>query len=300
MKTILILLSTYNGDKYIEEQINSLINQEGVKVKILVRDDGSSDRTVSILKKIQKKYDLSIINGDNIGYAASFMTLVQIAKQYKADYYAFCDQDDVWEKNKLFVAASNLDTTEPALYLSQAKIVDEQLNPMKSSFHKRKVKLGAVLEHNYAIGCTMVFNEPLREILSIDIENMCLTCGHDSWVYLVALSIKAHVFFDLNGYVLYRQHGSNVSGKIVSVRQAFRAAKKILVDWDKARSLTARQILKSYNRLIDEESTQLLQEAASYCDSIDGKISLLHDKRMLSDYFFVDVLFRISVIFNRF
>lgn len=302
MQLVVILISTYNGEKYIREQLLSLIEQEGVLIKIVVRDDGSEDSTVEIIRELQEKYDIDLIAGDNMGYASSFMMLVHLAASYKADYYAFCDQDDVWEHNKLVIAVTKLlpHIGEPALYLSQAKIVDESLNLIDSSFHKRKVELGAVLEHNYAIGCTMVFNEKLRNILDISITDMCLTCGHDSWVFLVALAIDAFVYFDLEGYVLYRQHGKNVSGKIVTINQAIKAIMKILVKWKNARSESAYKILKSYKYIIQDENRTLLEVASDYMNGIREKKMLIADKHFNSDYKFVDVLFRISVILNLF
>lgn len=302
MVSVLVLLSTYNGEQFIEEQIKSLLDQEGIDIRILIRDDGSSDRTVDIIKNLQKSGKIDLVLGENIGYAKSFMTLVHLAANQVADYYAFCDQDDVWERNKLKVSVTALarSRNEPALYLSQAKIVDSNLKPIDTTFHKRKVDLGSVLEHNYAIGCTMVFNENLRLLLDINLADMNLTCGHDSWVYLVALAIDAQIVFDLNGHVLYRQHGTNVSGKIISVQQGLNAVKKILFTWKNARCDSAKKIIKSYKNRMSVQNCELLYEAAEYQSSIKNKFQLLKNRRMKSDYLFVDLLYKFSVIFNLF
>lgn len=302
MASVLVLISSYNGENYIREQLQSLISQKGVETRILIRDDGSCDRTLDIIKEFQRNNKIRLVTGKNIGYAASFMTLVHMASEEKVDYYAFCDQDDVWENDKLKIAISHLKghELEPALYLSQAKIVDSNLNPIAASFHKRKVDLGAVLEHNFAIGCTMVFNQKLRDYLDIDLKSMCLTCGHDSWVFLVALAIESYIYFDAEGHVLYRQHGTNASGKIVSAKQAIKAIKKILITWKHARSKTAEKLLTSYNERIDNQNAMLLNNAAYYMSSTKKKSALLNDYRMHSDYFMVDVLFKIAVILNLF
>ncbi len=302
MISVLVLLSTYNGEQFIEEQIKSLLDQEGIDIRILIRDDGSSDGTVDIIKNLQQSGKIDLVLGENIGYAKSFMTLIHLAANQVADYYAFCDQDDIWESNKLKVAVTALGQSrnEPALYLSQAKIVDSNLKAIDTTFHKRKVDLGSVLEHNYAIGCTMVFNENLRSLLDINLSDMSLTCGHDSWVYLVALAIDAQLVFDLNGYVLYRQHGTNASGKIISVQQGLNAVKKILFTWKNARCDSAKKIIKSYKNRMSTQNYELLYEAAEYQSSIKNKIQLLKNRRMKSDYLFVDFLYKFSVIFNLF
>ena len=94
MNKVQVLLSTYNGEKYIKEQIESILNQEGVEVSLLIRDDGSSDRTIEIVKKIsEQNNNIILFKGQNMGPARSFMDLVK--KSDEVDYYAFADQDDV-------------------------------------------------------------------------------------------------------------------------------------------------------------------------------------------------------------
>ena len=303
LSRVLVLISTYNGEKYIKEQLESIENQEGVRVSILIRDDGSTDKTIDIINDfIVQHPNINLISDCNIGYAKSFMTLVRIASNEDFDYFAFCDQDDVWCSNKLSTAISNICNynDRPALYLSQAIIVDENLNPMKSSFHKRIVALGPALEHNFAIGCTMVFNKKLCDLCNTDFEKMNLTCGHDSWVFLVALATGSFVFFDENGYVKYRQHGKNASGKITSLKQALRAIKKILFKWKNARSDTARKLLSLYDPLIDDSNRRLLIMASDYKNDRKKKRGLSRCKEMKSNYLFVDLLFKISVFFNLF
>ena len=300
---VLVLLSSYNGERYIKEQIDSVMNQEAVEVFLLIRDDGSTDKTIDIIREESKRNSsISLICGQNYGYAKSFMTLCLEATKLDYDFFAFCDQDDVWLPEKLKVATSNLLKTKdgPSLYLSQAKIVDEKLNPIKSSFHNRLIDLGPVLEHNFAIGTTMVFNRELLDLLSIDIDKMCLTCGHDSWVFLVALAVNAAISYDTEGYLLYRQHGDNASGKITSLSQKIKAIKKILFKWKGARLDSANKLLLSYDQYLSKDNRSLLCEASQYKESIKKKRAFVKNKRMKSNYFIVDFLFRIAVLFNLF
>ena len=105
MKKVCVLMSTYNGEKYLKEQIDSILKQKGVKVNLLVRDDGSTDNTLSLLEEYKKKGLLDYCCGSNMKPARSFMELLSIAPD--SDYYAFSDQDDYWEHDKLFNAVKN-------------------------------------------------------------------------------------------------------------------------------------------------------------------------------------------------
>ena len=109
MDKVAILMSTYNGEKYLDEQIGSILAQEGVDVTLYIRDDGSSDRTAEIIKYYCKRYhNVSFTQGENLGVGNSFMQLVYDAKDVY-DYYAFADQDDIWLRDKLSVLQANIE-----------------------------------------------------------------------------------------------------------------------------------------------------------------------------------------------
>ena len=100
--TVTVFMSTYNGEKYLEQQIESILHQEHVKVKLFIRDDGSKDNTIKILRKYSKLSNIHVIYGDNIGYAKSFLKIIE-NNEYTS-YYSFSDQDDIWLPNKLHEA----------------------------------------------------------------------------------------------------------------------------------------------------------------------------------------------------
>ena len=129
-RRILVLVSTYNGERYLSQQLDSILNQKGVNVSVLVRDDGSSDNTIRILEDYEKRnQNLHYYQGTNVGPIMSFFDLLNQAKGY--EYYAFCDQDDVWDDDKLSSAILLLDKEPdslPVLYCSNLKVVDENLN----------------------------------------------------------------------------------------------------------------------------------------------------------------------------
>ena len=134
MNHVVVLLSTYNGERFLEEQLESIVAQKGVKPTIIVRDDGSTDRTREILDKWQEGGRLRWYNGPNMGPARSFLNLLRDSDD--ADYYAFSDQDDYWLPEKLDVATSKLAPygDEPALYFSQTQLVDKDLKEIDSVF----------------------------------------------------------------------------------------------------------------------------------------------------------------------
>ena len=134
METVCVLMSTYNGEKYLQEQLDSIINQVGVNVRILVRDDGSTDSTTDILNNYKREGYLDWYSGTNLKSARSFMDLVNRAPE--SEYYAFSDQDDYWLPTKLQVAVNVLksaDSRKSALYYSRTTLVDENLLPIKQN-----------------------------------------------------------------------------------------------------------------------------------------------------------------------
>lgn len=132
---VAVLLSSYNGERYLKEQIDSILNQKGVNVYVLVRDDGSTDRSLQILRELVAGHprQMKIVEGKNTGCTKSFVELMRIAstlEDFNPDYYAFSDQDDVWFPDKLAYsigALPALDNTKPQLFSADSIMVDSQL-----------------------------------------------------------------------------------------------------------------------------------------------------------------------------
>lgn len=203
-------MSTYNGEKYIEQQLDSIFTPPK-NIFLYVRDDGSKDRTIEILKDygIKHAVPIEVNEGKNVGSAESFLTALRDCP--KADYYAFCDQDDVWINGKLSVASEQIGATnQPVLWCSDYQVTDSDLRVMIPSVLKQPVQdsVRAVFYNNVP-GCTMVFNWALmQELRKVNISNIRM---HDIMAINVAL-ITGKVIFDKTPYVLYRQHGNNVLG----------------------------------------------------------------------------------------
>ena len=128
---------------------------------------------------------------------------------------------------------------------------------------------------------------------------MELECGHDSWIFLVAIAIGAIIYYDMDSHVLYRQHGSNTSGKIVTLKQAINAVNKILFRWKHTRSNTAYKLIENYKKYINDENYELLKLAAKK-RNLAEKIKFAFNQKMHSEYFVVDTLFVFAVLFDLF
>lgn len=214
MKTdeeVIILISTYNGEKYIQALLDSLYTQTYKNISIILRDDGSTDSTLDI---VRKNSNISYETGNNIGYIKSFLQLIYNAPS--ADFYMLCDQDDIWLPDKVERAVCAIREKEgPAIYTSNVLLCDEKLRTQRRTSFVGCANIWQAFLYNNAVGCTMAFNKKLRERLtSISIKelNIGKVFSHDAWIHRVCFAIGGEGVFDENAYVLYRQHENNAIG----------------------------------------------------------------------------------------
>lgn len=220
-KSICVVMSTYNGENFIEQQIDSILCQKEVDLDIFVRDDGSTDNTQKILNNYQSEGKLKWYQGINLGPAKSFLdALNKIEKKY--DYYAFSDQDDVWKENKLKKAVSLLDkyTKNPALYYSSVTLVDSNLNPLDIEITPSKYNFITSITRNEVVGCTMVLNKVLySKIRNITPEYLVM---HDQWINIICNGLGGNIICDKESHILYRQHDKNCIGVKTGIVQKLR------------------------------------------------------------------------------
>lgn len=252
---VAVLMSTYNGQKYLNEQIDSIIKQMDVQVALFVRDDGSSDDTVDILSSYGE--GIHLIKGNNTGVGNSFMNIL-----YKAgneyDYYAFSDQDDIWQNDKLQRAVSLLKTEQnPVLYCSNQILVDGEGNQIGLRHQKEPgTSWMQIMNSNQISGCTMVWNKAMQIQLTDPAkrpsEALLKKRIHDVWVGMVA-SVIGRIIYDSESRILYRQHENNVVGvKQVSVLNIW---KRKIIDpaLRNGRSMLADEITSKFANLIQDE-----------------------------------------------
>lgn len=224
---IAILLSTYNGADYLAEQIDSIKQQTYSSWQLYIRDDGSTDQTVQIIQAYQKADQrivfLNETHIENLGVKRSFMALLANAR---ADYYMFCDQDDVWLPEKIELTLAKMMkkyvTDKPRLIHTDLMVVDQDLKPQKAMFGRDfQDDFRDVLYSNSVTGCTVMVNEALRQLLlktSFEPQQVVM---HDWWFALVAAAFGEIDYLE-KPTILYRQHGDNTFGADVSGFQRLR------------------------------------------------------------------------------
>jgi glycosyltransferase involved in cell wall biosynthesis len=221
-KSVAILMGAYNGSKYIAAQIDSITAQTHANWYLIVSDDGSSDVTPEIVKNYQSKLGaekIQIRRGPRSGFAQNYLSMA-CDSAIKADYYAFCDQDDVWLPEKLQVAIDYLDTVDrpevPHVYCGRTIMVTEDLRPYAYSpeFIFPRTFRNALVQ-SIAGGNTMVFNQAAKTLL--EKTGPVPTPSHDWWLYQLVTAVSGFVHFDPKPYILYRQHANALVGGNTSI-----------------------------------------------------------------------------------
>lgn len=248
---IAILLSTYNGADYIGKQIDSLLSQTYQDFTIYIRDDGSNDGTIGIIDSFVNKFPDKVKhvdqNGDNLGVGQSFMWLLEHAM---ADYYMYCDQDDVWLPEKVELTLKKIQEIDktghaemPCCAFTDAIIVDGQLNHLYDSLWKSNYRNPEDAKDVYryavyrqaALGCTMIFNNGARRYALQNKQFPFRRGQHDRFVvYLCAVFGKV-TYLD-KPLIKYRQHGKNVTSYINKTQTRFSVVENILLSPKKVHS----------------------------------------------------------------
>ena len=275
MKTVRVYLSTYNGEKYLRTQLDSILNQKNINVDLLIRDDGSRDNTVAIIKEYCKSNNnIELIVGQNEGSWDSFLDLIFGDKNYrKYDYFALADQDDRWHDDKLICAVEQLQTKQdqPALYYSRKILVDGDLQPLPISDEYTELNgLGTSLLETRAFGCTMVFNYNFMNCLR-RYRPFVHGYHHDSWIYRLATAIGC-IIYDKDCHIDYRLHGNNQSGAPTS-RELWMDRLRVLYKKkdDNRRTIAARQIYDNYNDLMSTYNRYYLYHFANIRSSMKSR-----------------------------
>lgn len=309
MEKVLVLLSTYNGERFLREQLDSIYAQEGIDLHILVRDDGSKDSTLDILNEYKKnRGKATIIEGENIGAALSFYELMfEARKKYcDYDYYAFSDQDDCWFPQKLLKSVNALQNNNSKYQLYYGKVIatDASLRPINSARLSPSFSLGTNIVSSRALGCTMVFNRTLLDKACVIstylklINNNDYIPYHDGWISLVAYSLDGHVVVGSEPLMYYRQHGHNVIGTGLS---RFKLVKNRLCRYLKSdgnKSTKCRIVLDLLDSELPQQNKNLLYACAYYKSSAKQWFQLLCSKALFQ-YGFIDNIGTFGVIVLR-
>ena len=220
---VAILLCAYNGERFLAQQLDSIGRQTHADWTVWVSDDGSTDATAAILEQYRRAWGeqrLRVVRGPSRGFAANFLS-VACRREISADYYAYADQDDIWEADKIQRALACLENhgrQGPTLYCSRTRLVDETGRTIGLSPHfRRPPDFRNALVQNVGGGNTMVFNDAARKLLVAAGPDLRVA-AHDWWTYVAVTAAGGHVVYDPQPSLLYRQHGHNLIGSNNGVR----------------------------------------------------------------------------------
>lgn len=225
---IAILMATYNGEKYISQQIDSLLAQTYREWELFIHDDGSNDGTIAVANRYVQKYPdrIHLVEGKPTGGAK--YNFFYLLGQVEAPYYMTCDQDDMWLEKKIELTYNKMRELEitgaannkavPCLVYTELKVVDSELNTIADTMSEyqsldcHKQSINQFILQNSVTGCTMMINRRLRDKM-LEITNIDNTIMHDWWAALIAAQFGKTAFID-EPTILYRQHGDNSLGAL--------------------------------------------------------------------------------------
>jgi len=280
MEKVLVLLATYNGEKYLQEQLNSIYNQENVDITILARDDGSTDSTLYILEDNSRYHSIIWYQGKHKNVQKSFYELMKKGRDYNYQYYAFADQDDVWDANKLETAINQIKEYEvPTLYYAGQRLVDAKLNYIEDHrLNTRRTERTRFVLSDFA-GCTGVFNRSLLDaVCRFEPKYMLM---HDTWILRVCLAIGGSIIVDPEPRMCYRQHSGNTLGLGHSLGATLKQVKLYLNEYH-IEKLT-RELVKGYGNEMVPEYKELCELILNYKSDKKSKNRLL-DKSQINFY----------------
>lgn len=284
MIKVAVLMSTYNGEKYLKEQIDSILGQRGnFEISLYVRDDGSSDKTIDILEEYQKRGMLQFYQGDNVGPARSFLLMVQKHRDY--DFYSFADQDDVWDCDKLQEALNMMHGNASELYTCNVRTIDQNNSIIESALFKTQKEKGykAIVLNGNFLGCTMVFNQQLAKMIQqAELPNHVIM--HDNYVACLCVLADGTIYYDNLPHMSYRLHGNNMVGagknfwqKISSRMKSFLKKRKVSI------AFQSRELMKIYFSAINSEKREFLECIAGYQTNWRNKWKLIMDEDIRYD-----------------
>ena len=303
MKSVLILISTYNGGEKIKRQIDSILEQKVVDVSVLIRDDGSDEQTKSVLKTIAGKYAerVQIIYRTNVGWKKSFMDLIQEAS-LKYDYYGFSDQDDIWMPDKLISCIHLMEEDQNKgvkLAHCNALSVDEDLKP-RDEQEKRipcPPNYKAAIATEYFQGCGMVWNREAMELLqSYKPQNKNL--AHDYWVGLVCY-LFGKIYFCEEPKFFHIRYGNNEScdgnvwkGRLKRISQ--------FIHGDDAYMNPANDLLAGFGYDLNSARREFIEMVSMYKSISAYRLKLIVDKNFKRPTVGSTILLKIALLLKRY
>ncbi len=276
MEKIAVLMSTYNGEQYIFKQLESIASQTvSDEVCLYVRDDGSQDNTLQIVREFQDRLKIKIVEGKNLGPAKSFWKLFT-DPDIQADFYAFCDQDDIWDSDKLEIAISHL-KQDTHLYACNYRSINEQDYVFQEKGRKTDpvICTECLFISGVTQGCAMVLTDELRKYILE--KNICRVPMHDIVIMLYSIHFGS-IFWDNLPHFSYRFHNDNFVANnrkrnpISYIKRMSMAEKNIY-------SAVAKELIENVNNFKAEEK-HFLENISNYQFSTKKKMEIILNKKI--------------------
>ena len=299
---ISICISTYNGQLFFDEQINSVLNQTFRNFNIIIRDDGSTDDGfIEQLKEYEKKYkQVQVYLERNVGVTLSYYELLKKC-QIDSDFIVFADQDDVWDPKRLentVKYVENNNSNSPLMCLCRLEYVDENLNYISTSPRYKNIGFKNALVQNLASGCTICINNPaLRMLLMYTPKNSII---HDWWMYLV-VAATGQVIQEPNVSIKYRQHRFNVlGGTTYTLKKNQKRIKRKLNRMIYKVYDQVQEFYNSYFNIISEENRSIIETFLKTKKNLASKIQFIIDfNTVRREKFSENILLKIVILFSR-
>lgn len=302
MHTVQVLMSTYNGERYIRRQIDSIMAQTGVEVYLLIRDDGSEDSTVSIIQEYVEQYPdrIQIVIGKNIGWEKSFIQLLRMAGNF--DYYAFADQDDYWFPDK---EICSIKTLEADSYMMIPKLV--QINMIYADEHlkaiypvpTRAVDIkyhDEIYADDFFLGCSMTWNYLAMKLFQQYYPMGSF--GHDRWCGVVCY-LLGKVYYNPQKNFYYIRHIGNASTVGNRLHGRIKRIKTFISGSSTVYDNLGADLLRGYTNLLGAHDLQICNDFVIYRHCFQAKFRLLKNLKLRRSSLLSTLLFKISILFNR-
>jgi len=282
MEKVDILLATYNGDKYLKEQIDSILSQTYTDFRLLISDDVSTDKTRKIIKEYVKKDKRikAFLQKQNLGVTGNFEFLL---KKVKSEYFMFSDQDDIWNLNKVEKSLNKIEKTKSNLVFSDLRVVDKDLNVIYESYWELKGFEKKIKKHcnfkglylnNFITGSTIISRKELiEEILPLPKTTKYIL--HDYWVALIASQHGKIDYID-KSLIKYRQHKDNRigAGKVSNKMKSLKEVRNLFITVKKEHFLT---FVENQSKFVDEKTRKLNIKSLEYYKKLE-KVKVINFK----------------------
>lgn len=294
-------MSTYNGESYIRQQIDSILAQRDVNIKLFIRDDGSSDETRHILAQYSSEYPgtVHVFLEENIGIHESFSRLINLPNL--EGYVAFSDQDDVWDCDKLITAINCINQERVVLYFSSSRLVDSDLNSLNKTTESMNKYIHYQKGNNRILtpgvqGCTMVMtNDFFRSVVT---RGYPTYYGHDTWIPIVAF-YTSNVYYDPTPHMSYRQHNNSWTGNRKDRFSQLRKEFRFFIAGMRRYSTLATDLLRAYPECQCETNNSVLAVLAKPHKSFSDRIRLILCKDLNKYGIVQNILFKWEILIGK-